>query len=62
MRDYFVMPDYFVVTLPLMALGHPVPTLLPEGEGSKSPLPLGEGWGEGGTYSFHDVRSLCDSI
>ena len=56
------MRDYFVVTLPLMALGHPVPTLLPEGEGSKSPLPLEEGWGEGGTYSFHHVRSLCDSI
>ena len=50
------MRDYFVVTLPL------IPTLLPEGEGSKSPLPLGEGWGEGGTYSFHHVRSLCDSI
>jgi hypothetical protein len=26
----------------LMALGHPVPTLLPEGEGLKSPLPLRE--------------------
>jgi hypothetical protein len=26
-----------------LALGYPVPTLLPEGEGKQSPLPLGEG-------------------
>ena len=52
----------FVVAPALMALGHPVPTLLPEGEGIKSPLPLGEGEGEGKTHSFHHLRSLCDSI
>ncbi len=56
------MASYFVVTLPLMALGHPVPTLLPEGEEIKSALPLGQGEGEGKTHSFHHVRSLCDSI
>ena len=56
------MASYFVVTPPLMALGHPVPTLLPEGEGIKSPLPLGEGEGEGKTHSFHHLRSLCESI
>ncbi len=36
----------------LVALGHPVPTLLPEGEGSFSPLPLGEGKGEGSAVSI----------
>ena len=35
-----------------------LPTLLPEGEGIKSPLPLGEGQGEGGPISPQQVQSL----
>ena len=48
------MASYFVVTLPLMASGQPVPTLLPKGGG--------EGEGEGETHLFQHLRSLCDSI
>jgi hypothetical protein len=38
----FFMPSLMTLGQRL-ASGYPVPTLLPEGEGIKSPLPLGEG-------------------
>ena len=57
-----MMLDYFVVTLTLMALGHPALTLSQRERGF-SPFSLWEkGGDEGKPYSFHHVRSLCDSI
>ena len=62
------MLDYFVVTLTLMALGHPALTLSQRERGF-SPFSLWEKGGdgvalghEGKPYSFHRARSLCESI